>query len=34
MLTPTMKIRRTAIEDATKDRVEGWYEESQKVVWA
>jgi long-chain acyl-CoA synthetase len=34
MLTPTMKIRRTAIEDATKASVEGWYETGSKVVWA
>jgi long-subunit acyl-CoA synthetase (AMP-forming) len=34
MLTPTMKIRRGAIEDATKDRVEGWYEAGSPIVWA
>ncbi|TNE84089.1 MAG: AMP-binding acetyl-CoA synthetase [Deltaproteobacteria bacterium] len=34
MLTPTMKIRRNAIEDATKDQVEGWYEAGSKVIWA
>lgn len=34
MLTPTMKIRRGAIEDATDAQVDGWYEESKKVVWA
>ena len=33
-LTPTMKIKRQAIEDATKDRVEGWYNEGKKVFWA
>ncbi|MEC9465020.1 MAG: AMP-binding protein [Myxococcota bacterium] len=33
-LTPTMKIKRQAIEDATKDRVEGWYNENKKVFWA
>lgn len=33
-LTPTMKIKRGAIEDATKDRVEGWYGQGQKVFWA
>ena len=33
-LTPTMKIKRGAIEDATKDRVEGWYNQGQKVFWA
>lgn len=34
MLTPTMKIRRGAIEDATEGQVDGWYEENKKVVWA
>ena len=34
MLTPTMKIRRSAIEDAYKDKVEGWYEAGSKVLWA
>ena len=29
-----MKIKRGAIEDATKDRVEGWYNQGQKVFWA
>ena len=33
-LTPTMKIRRSAIEGAYEDRVEGWYESGQKVIWA
>ena len=33
-LTPTMKIKRGAIEDVTKDRVEGWYNQGQKVFWA
>ena len=33
-LTPTMKIKRGAIEDATKDRVEGWYNQGEKVFWA
>ena len=33
-LTPTMKIKRQAIEDATKDRVEGWYNEGKQVFWA
>ena len=29
-LTPTMKIKRGAIEDATTDRLEGWYNEAKK----
>lgn len=33
-LTPTMKIKRQAIEDATADRVEGWYNEGKQVFWA
>lgn len=34
MLTPTMKIRRSAIEDTYNDRVEGWYESGEKIIWA
>ena len=34
MLTPTMKIRRSAIEDATEARVDEWYDANQDVVWA
>ena len=33
-LTPTMKIRRSAIEDASKDQVEAWYDKKEKVIWA
>lgn len=33
-LTPTMKIRRGAIEDATAGNVEDWYAKGEKVVWA
>ena len=33
-LTPTMKIRRGAIEDASKDQVEAWYDKKDKVIWA
>ena len=33
-LTPTMKIRRGAIEDASKENVESWYEKKEKVIWA
>ena len=34
MLTPTMKIRRSAVEDAYHAQIEGWYESKSKVVWA
>jgi long-subunit acyl-CoA synthetase (AMP-forming) len=34
MLTPTMKIRRQAIEDATEANVDGWYDAGTRVVWA
>ena len=33
-LTPTMKIRRSAIEAGCADRVEGWYKEGKRVFWA
>ena len=33
-LTPTMKIRRSAIEDSTKEHVDGWYENGEKIIWA
>lgn len=33
-LTPTMKIKRGAIEDATTERLEGWYNEGKQVFWA
>ncbi len=33
-LTPTLKIRRSAIEDGYADKVEGWYEAKKKVIWA
>jgi len=32
-LTPTMKIRRSSIEDAVTDQVEGWYDRGEKVFW-
>ena len=32
-LTPTMKIRRSSIEDAVTDQVEGWYGRGEKVFW-
>ena len=34
MLTPTMKIRRGAIEDAAETHVDDWYTESDDVLWA
>lgn len=33
-LTPTMKIRRSAIEDVTKGKLDGWYDSSDKVIWS
>ncbi len=33
MLTPTMKIKRLAIEDASDAKVESWYREGKPVVW-
>lgn len=33
LLTPTMKIRRQAIEDHYADRFEKWREQGQKIVW-
>jgi long-subunit acyl-CoA synthetase (AMP-forming) len=33
-LTPTMKIRRSAIEEATEARVDTWYDDGSKIVWA
>lgn len=33
-LTPTMKIRRARIEQASEAAVEGWYASGQRVVWA
>ncbi len=33
-LTPTMKIRRSAIEDAYKPQLDEWYDSKQKVIWA
>lgn len=32
-LTPTMKIRRSAIEDAVTDTVESWYDRGESVFW-
>lgn len=33
-LTPTMKIRRSAIEEAYQPKLEGWYDSKEKVIWA
>ena len=32
-LTPTMKIRRSAIEEACESQVEGWYNEGKPIFW-
>ncbi|MEO8875055.1 MAG: AMP-binding protein, partial [Polyangiaceae bacterium] len=32
-LTPTMKVKRTAIEKRYADKVPGWYAEKPRVVW-
>jgi len=32
-LTPTMKIKRGAIEDLFDDRLDDWYDRKRKVVW-
>jgi len=32
-LTPTMKIKRSAIEEAVASKVEGWYKAGKPVVW-
>ena len=33
MLTPTLKLRRAAIEQKDGPRVEGWYQEKSDVLW-
>jgi long-subunit acyl-CoA synthetase (AMP-forming) len=33
-LTPTLKIKRSKIEEAYKSQVPGWYARNSKVVWA
>lgn len=33
-LTPTMKIRRSAIEELANPHMEAWYETGKKVLWA
>ena len=32
-LTPTMKIKRTAIEDLYRDKLDDWYASGDKVIW-
>jgi len=32
-LTPTMKVKRSAVEDAYAGEVEEWYARNQKVIW-
>jgi long-chain acyl-CoA synthetase len=34
MLTPTLKIKRSAIEGRYEGRVNGWYAASQTIVWS
>ena len=34
MLTPTMKIRRSAIEEVYNPRLDEFYESKQKIIWA
>ena len=34
LLTPTMKVKRLAIEDHYASQVEGWYELRERIVWA
>ena len=33
LLTPTMKIKRSAIEDRYKPNLETWYDSGEKVIW-
>jgi long-subunit acyl-CoA synthetase (AMP-forming) len=32
-LTPTMKLKKGAIEDDNATHVQGWYDANQSVVW-
>lgn len=33
LLTPTLKIKRTAIENAYEGKLDGWYASKKKVIW-
>lgn len=33
MLTPTLKIKRSAIEDSVEDKLQGWYDQKKKIIW-
>jgi long-subunit acyl-CoA synthetase (AMP-forming) len=33
-LTPTLKIKRSKIEEAYRSQVAGWYAQNRKVVWS
>ena len=33
LLTPTMKVKRAAIEERYASRVEGWYASKERVIW-
>jgi len=33
LLTPTMKLKRSAIEDLYKDTMDGWYEQKKTIIW-
>ena len=34
LLTPTLKLKRAAIEELYAPRVAGWYQQSARVIWA
>ena len=33
LLTPTMKIRRGAINDRYGDRLDSWHHHEQRIIW-
>jgi long-chain acyl-CoA synthetase len=33
IMTPTLKIKRNVLESRYEDRIENWYESSEKVQW-